>query len=649
MCNGLYRGRSNGNKYLSELIWLFFIFDNKGGFLMIHEIAAPIARINLTSRKITVEELDEDILKKYLGGRGVASYMLYREVSKNVAPLEDGNKIFIFVGPLAATPLPAVSRAIATFKSPLTGVFAEASSGGHWPTGLRKAGFSGLIIEGRSEEPVYVVIRDRTVEFKPANHLWGCGCWETEDVIKTELNDSAVNVASIGPAGENKVKYACVTNEKARQFGRCGMGAVMGAKNLKAIAVIGTGVSYVKDMDGVLELRRKMFGLLKENPLAGRSLRPYGTPNMLNITSGHGVVPTNNGRQSYFEDYQKINPGGFKPHFVTHRACSGCFIRCSKVNAFKDIDSSKESYIEGPEYETIYSYGTMCGIADPLTILQANYLCDDLGLDTLTAGVTIAFAMECREKGMLDELDGENLVPVFGDRKGVLKLTKAIAHRRGIGDLLAEGSNKTSLVIGKGSEKLLVTGKGLEIPGYDPRGLKGTGLAYATSSRGACHMNHHIQTVELHGMWRGRPIDRETYDNKAGLVKWLQDFTTFTDCLVTCRFLRPLADDYNIYLEMLKLACGYEISPDEAGLIGERVFNLERLYNVREGMGRQNDSLSYRITCEPITNGPSKGSTLDLDLMIDEYYSLRGWNSDGIPEKETIIRLELEDVLYSNK
>lgn len=586
-------------------------------------------RVNLSTLKVKTGELEEEFARRYIGGNGFGARILYDEIELGIDPLGPLNKLVFATGPLCGTPIPIAVKFGVFSKSPLTGIFGESYSSGFFAEQLKFSGYDILIIEGRSEKPVYLVINDEEVKVKDAKNLWGKTCWKTEDALKEELGKRVIGILTIGPAGENLVKFACITSDRDRQAGRTGMGAVMGSKRLKAIVVHGTRKVEVANPRALnlfaREIVRRGAGPEIEHH------RVYGTMGTVLISDAQGTLPTRNWQSGTFEHAEDISAETMlDTTFEKNVGClNRCPVACGKKNVVKD-GPYKGTAIVGPEYQTAYALGSNCGIGDLRAIIKANELCDQLGIDTISGGCTVAFGMECYERGVLTKKDTDGIELKFGDPEALLAMLKKIAYREGVGDLLAEGVREASKRLGCQAYALQV--KGLECPGYEARGLKGTALQYAVSSRGACHLRARAQVPELRGV-----ANRLETKGKGKLVKEREDLFSLFDSLIVCKFTLPIFG----LAEMMKAyeyVTGVTISEGELMLIGKGITDLERLFNVREGIKREDDTLPTRVMTEPMPEGPNRGQTTSrkqLNEMLDEYYRARGWDRiTGTPTKE---------------
>lgn len=609
-----------------------------------------ILRINLTELVAKEETLPHETARDYIGGAGFGIKYLYDELDKGIDPLGPENKLIFASGPFSGTTIPCASRMAITGKSPITNTAAVALSGGHFPVELKFAGYDALIIEGKAKKPSYVSVKDGEVRFCSAATLWGMTTSDCQQVIKNELKDQNVRVACIGPAGENLSKMACIINER-RAAGRKGLGAVMGAKNLKAIAIRGTGSVGVASRDKLKIARGEMAKAMKESPILYTEFAKTGTPSNVDNTCALGIFPAKNWTATgEFVPVEKIGVEALETRNAGREFCYGCPVGCSQLKLAR-TGSYSGILTEGPEFETMYSFGGQTGVDNIDGIIAADRLSDELGLDSISAGVTIGFAMELYEKGILTKDDTGGLELNFGNHEAMVKLLRLIAFREGLGDLLADGVKVAAEKIGKGTGKYAMHVKGLELPGYDVRGAKAHGLNYATSFCGADH-NRGYAFQEIFGIPIPYPVDRFATEGKGKLTKWNQDVRTATaDCPTMCVFLldmalAPFATQNTAAL--MEAVTGLTYSPEEIEKVGERINNLARAFNTREGFTRKDDTLPERIMEEPLRGGASKGQLIsreDLDQMLDEYYTARGWDKDsGTPTRVKLVELGLNDV-----
>ena len=603
-----------------------------------------VLRVDLTRESIAKEKLNRDWAAQYVGGRGVGARYLYEEVDPRVDPLGPENKLIFATGPLTGTNASCGARYMVVTKGPLTGAITTSNSGGKWGPELKFAGYDMIIFEGRAERPVYLWILDDEVELRPAEHLWGRGVFETEDALKSATGLPDCAVAAIGPAGENRVLYAAIVNEKFRAAGRSGVGAVMGSKNLKAIAVRGTGAVRVAKPADMMRAQWAMKKDLTEAPLTAKGLPTYGTLALMNVINEHGALPVNNYQLSQFDRAEKISGEELhRTRLVSNKACFACTIACGRVSRISDegvgryaVTTSAHNWkhaTEGPEYENAWSLGAHCGIDDFDAILKANTLCNDLGMDPITLGATIAAAMELYQKGVIDETQ-TGIPLLFGSGDAMVAMTEKIAYRDGFGDELAEGSKRLTEKFGR--PDLFMGVKGQEFPAYDPRAIQGMGLGYATSNRGACHLRAYTVSAEVVGI--PEQVDPRATEGKAGLAIAFQNISTVVDASGLCLFLT-----FGTTLEgirpILTAATGIDYDDEELIRVGERIWNLERVWNLRAGLTAADDTLPKRMLEEPIQNGPAQGEVSRLSEMLPEYYRERGWNAEGEPSEAKLAEL----------
>lgn len=605
--------------------------------------AGKLLRINLSTGDIKKETVNEGECKKFLGGRGLAAKILYQELPEKVDPLSPENKLVIAPGALLGTPALAANKTLLASKSPLTGLWGDSVFGGSFGIELKKAGYDAAIIEGSSNHPVYLFINDEKIEIKKGDHLWGLETGPTQEAILKEIGQA--KVLTIGPAGENLVRFAAAISELHFVAGRTGMGCVMGAKNLKAIAVKGSGKINVARRAELIKLTKQITREIKDNPSCG-TLTRYGTWNNLTPLQNFGILPTKNFQQGIIEGGERLESETFNKAILTERyTCPNCPIFCRPI---VEMDMPFKIYGKygGPQYETVAALGSLLLNTDPATIAKAHELCNRYGLDSMSTGACIAWAMECWERGI-------NLGrPLsWGERNTILQLIEEIAFRRGLGKLLADGLKAAVAQVGHGSEAWALHVKGLEMAMHDPRGKKGMGLSYATANRGGCHLQIiHEEALEPGGpfpeLGLNKSMSRKQLAGKPYMVKITQDyFGTLNDSLGICKFptnaWRPFTPGRMV--ETLSLVTGWDISLANLLETGERVYNLCRLFNVREGVSRADDVLPPRLS-EPLPSGATAGEIItpeDLSKMLDEYYQLRGWDKRGIPLPETLNKLGL--------
>jgi len=603
-----------------------------------------ILRVDLTNHKFYEEPLSDELIHNYIGGRGFGIRMLYDELKPGVDALGPDNKIIFLTGPLAGTGFQSFSRIKVFFKSPLTGTCFRTAAGGSFAPELKFAGFDGVIIEGTSDKPVYLWIHQGRYEFRDATYLQGLDCVDTHTLIREELHDPLIRIACIGPAGDNKVKYACIMTDR-RAAGRGGGGAVMGAKNLKAIAVRGHEKVTVADTEAFRMVLKKQIDIYRGSSQF-ESFSKQGTqfPEFTNIL---GMFPTRNFREGVLQGWEKIEAINYDSLRVRDTSCHKCMIHCGnlcKVNSGK----YKGWWSEGPEYETAWVFTGPIACTNIGLTVAGDRVCDDLGLDTISAGSSIGFAYELYEKGFLTKKDLDGMELIYGDTDPVLPLLRKIAYREGIGDVLAEGVREAAHRIGKGTDYFAIHVKGLELPGYDPRGAKAHGLNMMTTSIGADHNSGYSGEELFSTPYRGQKINRFTVEGKAEITKHHQDFMAIRDSGIQCGFAGLFMREIQIFSELLSTATGIRDFTDThyLWLVGERINNLERMFNVREGFGRQDDCMPKRITNETLPDGPSAGSVFEAEELLNDYYQVRGWDIEtGIPTETKLRELGLDFTL----
>jgi|AutmiccommuBRH23_1029490.scaffolds.fasta_scaffold00103_26 aldehyde:ferredoxin oxidoreductase len=600
-----------------------------------------ILRVNLTTKTISTDLVDQEFAAKYLGGRGWAIKYLLDEMDPTVDALSPENMMIFATGPLTGTIAPTGNRYMVVAKSPLTGALTNSNSGGFFPTEMKRTGYDMFIFEGRAETPVYLWVMDDNIELRSAEHLWGKNVPETEDILLTETDPKA-KVACIGPGGENLVLFASIMNDKHRAAGRSGVGAVMGSKNLKAVVVKGSQKIAVAHPDELNSFCKAMSKKVGDVMNAGGAMRVYGTSYVPPITNEMGILPTRNFQTGTFEGIAGITGDVINEKYLKKpKPCFRCPIACGRDTRVDDPKYAGEG--EGPEYETIASYGSACGVDNMAAIIKANYLCNEYGLDTISAGMTIACAMEMAEKGFIPE-NKIGFQLKFGDPDAIITLTHQIAFQKGFGRELAQGSYR--LATSYGHPELSVTAKKQEFPGYDPRGSKGMGLLYATSNIGASHMSGDIAYSEVFGT--PKKIDPLTIENKAELVKRFEDAFAVIDATGLCVFLSVrymFEDKVELWptplAEVMKFATGFQYTQQTLLDAGERIYNLERLFLLRAGISSEDDTLPHRMLNEPLPDGPGKGHIVELDRLLPRFYEVRGWNAIGVPTKEKLDFLDI--------
>ena len=606
-----------------------------------------VLRVDLSRPLVTVEELNHRTAVDFIGGRGLGVKYLYDEIDPAADALGPRNKLIFATGPLTGTGAPGGSRYMVVAKGPLTGAIAESSAGGAFATAIKYAGYDMIILEGKAQRPVYLWIDNEQVELRDAAHLWGKTSTETETAIIAETHPEA-KVTSIGPAGENLVLFACVMSDTGRAAGRSGVGAVMGSKNLKAIAVHGTNGLKVADKTGFLTAMQEAYKAIDQP--GTEHFHQTGTPGVLVLVQELGVLPTRNFQTGVNEQWEKLSGETLAATISTRKnmglACPACPVGCGRVTRVTNPEFAGEGV--GPEYETIGLLGSSCETNDLEVVSKAGFICNEMGMDTISTGAVIACAMELYEKGYLPMKDVG--IPLnFGNSKAVVQLTEDIALKRGFGSLLAEGSYR--LANRYGHPELHMGAKKLDFASYDPRGLQGMGLGYATNSRGGCHIRGEIQDLTLYGVqhWRVTtdhnlgPVDPLRWDDKPVLTADVQDWFCIIDSCGMCNFMFFLSMNEDHVRALIEAATGIDMGGHK-GLMktGERIFNLERLFNLRAGLTAADDTLPRRMLEEPMPAGPAKGMVVHLGEMLPEYYRLRGWSPEGIPSRKKLEELGLE-------
>ncbi|CCC58050.1 aldehyde ferredoxin oxidoreductase family protein [Caloramator australicus] len=596
--------------------------------------AGKILRVDLTSGTYKVEDLNLDLAIKYIGGRGLGSKIFFDEVDPNVEPFSPENKLIVATGPLSGTPVPTGGRYMVITKSPLTGAIACSNSGGYFGAELKAAGYDMIILEGKAEKPVYIAIEDDKIEIKEAGHLWGKLVSETTDELKKEHGEK-VRVLCIGPAGEKLSRIAAVINDYDRAAGRSGVGAVMGSKNLKAIVVRGTKAVKLYDEEKVKDVVASKIKMLRENGVTGQGLPTYGTAVLVNIINEHGIFPVANFQRAYTEKADDISGETMtRDILVRKNPCYRCPIACGRWVRLKD---GKE--VGGPEYETLWAFGADCDVYDINAVAEANFWCNEYGLDTISTGTTIAAAMELYEKGYVkdEEIKDDGYSLKFGDADAIVGWTKKIGAREGFGDKMAEGSYR--LCEAYGVPEFSMSVKKQELPAYDPRGVQGHGLEYATSNRGGCHVRGYMISPEILGA--PQKIDRFSLEGKAEWVKVFQDLTAVIDSLGLCLFT-SFALGAPDYAELMNVVSGTDFTAETILKAGSRIWTLERVFNLKAGIDPSEDKLPKRLLEDPIPEGPSKGHVHRLSELLPKYYEVRGWDEKGYPKEETLKKLGIK-------
>ncbi|HEX76330.1 MAG TPA: aldehyde ferredoxin oxidoreductase family protein [Dehalococcoidia bacterium] len=608
-----------------------------------------ILRVDLSGKAISVDEPEENFYRRYFGGRGFISYYLLREMKAGVAPLSPGNKLIFAAGVVTGVPVGGCGRNSVGGKSPLTGAYGDAEVGGYWGAELKHAGYDAIIIEGKAEKPAYLWIKDGEAEVKDAGHLWGKTTAECQEIIRSDVGEPLARTAVIGQAGENLVRYASILNDAHHAAGRTGMGAVMGSKNLKAIAVRGHNRLVLANPEAVGALAK----WLKQNFLNLQgAYYSQGTASGLKSLNREGGLPTRNFQQSVFEGADKISGRAMKETILVGQgSCYACPIRCKRTVSVTEPYEVDPAY-GGPEYETLASFGSNCGIDDLVAIAKANELCNAYGLDTISTGAAIAFAMECFERGVLDEEDTGGLKLKFGNASAMLQLVDIIAKREGIGDILADGVARAAGKIGKGAEEFALHVKGQEIPMHEPRYKQGLGIGYAISPKGADHTfsihdsiyaseSRQLQDFKALGVLETLALD-DLSPAKVRMIVYHSCWHHFLDCLVLCNFV-PF--NYRQVEELVRGVTGWNSTVWELMKVGERCLAMTRAFNIREGLGKKDDLLPERFFT-PLPSGPLQGVSIGKDRFEqakETFYSMMGWNKmSGVPSLWKLQELGIE-------
>lgn len=589
-----------------------------------------LARINLSTGEIKTEALDLDLAKKFIGGRGLGTKILFDEGIATVDPLSEENKIVFATGAMTGTNSPTAGRYMVVTKSPLNNMIASSNSGGKWGAKLKYAGWDALIVEGKSEKPIYLNIEDEKIEILTAEPFVGMLSESLDDLLK-EMHPKC-SVLNIGPAGENQSLIAAIINDKDRAAGRSGVGAVMGSKNLKAISVTSTkNVMEPFDAPKLKEATAECIKKIRENGVTSGGLPTYGTAVLVNIINNVGSFPVNNWQGSYFEKADDISGESLKENFLEKTSyCHRCPIGCGRVISINGKETG------GPEYEPLWAYGSNCGISDLSAINMANYLCNEYGLDAISTPCTIAAAMELYQKGYIKEEECDGIPLVWGSSEAVIEWTRRMGEGKiALAKLMADGSYR--LCEHYGQPDISMSVKKLEMPAYDARGIQGIGLGYATSNRGGCHVRSYTISPEILGL--PVALDRTATEGKAIWTKTYQDLTAVIDSMGLCLFT-SFAMGAPDYANLMNAGTGTTYTPEELLVAGERIYNIERLFNKEAGMKSEDDRLPKRMTEEPIVDGPSKGMVSKLSITLPEYYEARGWEN-AFPTQETLVRLGL--------
>jgi aldehyde:ferredoxin oxidoreductase len=602
-----------------------------------------LLRVDLNNGELKEQPLEVEKLRGYLGGSALGARILYDELDPSVEPLSPDNLLIFMTGPLTGTACPSCGRYCVCTRSPLTNIWAEAHAAGYWGPELKFAGFDGIVFKGKAEKPTYLMVKDGGYELRDAGALWGRDTYETEGVLRKELNDEKVKVACIGQAGERLARISSIMNDLGRAAGRCGVGAVMGSKNLKAIAVRGTRMNvFPAAREAQLrEYLRKIYVSIRSHPTV-QIYTSYGTDGIMSMMHEYGDVPIKYFTKGEWSEGEKKINGEAMSKTILHKqyACYRCLVACGRE---VKVTTGKYSGLAGagPEYETCAAFGMLCMNDDLGAIAKANDLCNRYGLDTISTGNMVAFAMECYERGLIGKEDlGMELR--WGDPDAIVEMVRQIGEGEGFGALLGEGVRRASERIGKGADEFAIHVKGLEVPMHDPRAFKGMGLQYATSHRGACHLRgmfYHIEQGErVPDLGIHKRYERFTVDDKAEPVIAMQNWHDVLDSLIMCKFAMVAPASA---LAMLQLVTGWEVKLQELIKVGERAYNLKRLINIRYGMTAKDDTLPKRLLSMPLPDGGCKGMVVELDRMLPSYYRARGWDEGGVPTREKLMDLGL--------
>jgi aldehyde:ferredoxin oxidoreductase len=613
---------------------------------MTYGFMGKILEVDLTSGKISERELPEEYFRKYLGGSGVAARILYDEFDYNVDPLSPENPIIFMNGLLTGIAVPTAAKSSFVTKSPLTDIWNESTVGGHWGEQVKKCGYDGIIITGKSEKPVYLWITDQKVEIRPADDLMGKDVFETSDAVKTQTDEKAV-VACIGPAGENLCRIAGVMigGNETRAAGRGGVGAVMGYKNLKAMAAKGHLSPQVKDREKLKELLKEFLPVLNTN---AKGLHDFGTAGGVQGVEANGDLPIKNWTLGDWAEGAAKTCGQYMAEqgiTVSHHACFSCSIRCGK-DARVDVGPYAGSIGHGPEYETCAAFGANILNDDIRYLVAANDMCNRFGLDTICTGNSVAMAIECYENGLITKYDTGGLELTWGNGPAVLELIRKIAYREGIGDVFADGVVNAARRIGGIAEEFAVHVKGLSVAFHDPRAFTSMAANYATANRGACHLEGLTYFSESGAfppslLGFDKSLEKRSDDNKAELAINMQNFMNTFNALGLCKFLIRGKTSPADITGWINAVNGWELTGEELMVIGERLHNLKRMYNVRLGISRKDDKLPPRLMSHDKRTGAAAGILPHMGRLLSEYYSLRGWTQEGIPTKEKLAELGL--------
>jgi aldehyde:ferredoxin oxidoreductase len=602
---------------------------------MLYGYGGHILRVDLTSGRIQREKTDPAYMLGAIGGRGLNSTRLYEELKRDIDPLSPENMLLVGVGPLTGTLMAASAFMTISGKSPMTGILGDSAAGGHFGAEIKQAGYDQIVMTGRGAGPCYLFIADDHVEIRDASHLWGRDIWQTTSAIRRELNDNAVQVAAIGPAGENLVKYATVACNNSRMCGRTGMGCLFGAKHLKAVAVRGRGRLTLADPPGFLELCRELDQRILTHPEYEKR-NALGSTLLMKALNGIGILPTNHFQQGLCAYVDRVSGETLAAKYkVKNKSCYNCNLHCSRYYLTGEVEA------EGPEFETLCSYTSRIGNDDLKFGLRMNAFLNRMGMDSLSSGETIGWAMECVQRGLLSKDDFDGLDFTWGNRETIEKLLNMIIHREGIGDAFAEGTRSLSRRFGRGSGEYAFHVKGLDMICGDPRGIKAFGLTYAIASRGGDHLRAEPffelteRYDEAEKRWGIREIaDRLAEKGKAVLVEHTERQALLTDCLTMCKNIGLSMDimDFDFASRLLTAGTGLKFTPQKVDEALKGVINRDRKMNIDFGVEAGQDTLPGRFTSEPLQEGASKGQVVPVERMVKEYYKIKGWDEKGVPK-----------------
>ncbi|MBD3196778.1 MAG: aldehyde ferredoxin oxidoreductase [Candidatus Lokiarchaeota archaeon] len=610
-------------------------------------ITSNILSINLSNEKISIEHPEDIFYRRYFGGQGFISYYLLKELEKGINPLGPKNKLIFAAGPITGVPIAGAGRHAVGAKSPLTGGYGQAEVGGYWGAELKKAGFDAIIIEGRAKDPVYLWIKDGKVQLRDANHIWGKVTGDVQRILKKENEEKLLRIAQIGPGGENLIPYACVINELRDAAGRCGLGAVMGSKNLKAIAIRGTKRLEINSKDKLSEVR-KIFNEKLLKPYS--EVFAYGTPvsgTMQKFVQA-GNLPIRNFRDGVFQA-EGLDPRNVDKELnLKKEGCFACPLRCKKVISV-DEKWDYDSTYGGPEYETLAAFGSNCGINDFEAVAKANEICNKYSIDTISAGVSIGFAMECFEKGILTEEETDGIELRFGNVDAMLNALECLCKRKGFGDFLAKGTKRMAEIKGQDTKTYAIQVKGQEIPMHEPRLKQALGVGYAVSPTGPDHMHNlhdtaisnkaSIKSFHSLGILEPLPLD-DLGAKKMRALMYHMNMRMMENCLVMCFFI-PW--DLHYLNAIVRAGTGFNTTCWELMKLGERVTTLARIFNLREGITKKDDMLPERFF-NPTTSGILSGTSIDKSKFkeaLEIYYQMMGWDENGIPTKIKLAELDI--------